>query len=136
MALFNPSMKPSTFHDWVKRGKFVACKDVRGYYALNQTRQKLGMPLVDIAEYRQKLAGEEASERSQELFHAGLAVTVPEAIDAKLPIKLPAAMTREESEQVLALYKALYKHLQDLKLFSEDARIGFVAGALLDRNLL
>ena len=129
MVLFDPPLPKSTFHDRANRGEFASSK-VSGYYLLNKTRKKLGMDPVDVAEYRQKLASIKDSERQRQLFHAALAVTVPEAIDAKLPLELPSEMTREESETVLAKYKSLHQHLKELKLTGKDARVGFVAGEL------
>jgi hypothetical protein len=130
MALFDPPLKPSTFHNRANKGDFVLCKGLRGYYALNATRKKLGMPLVDPETYRDKLAQADESERARQLLHAALAVTVPEAIEAGLPLTLPSAMTLSEGETVLSKHKAFFSELERYHLESRDGRIGFVAGAL------
>ncbi|MDP0497980.1 MAG: hypothetical protein Q7Q73_17400 [Verrucomicrobiota bacterium JB024] len=129
MALFNPPLPKSTFHDRVKRGEFASSK-VPGHYLLNATRKKLGMPLVDAKAYRAKLAQADESERARQLLHAALAVTVPEAIEAGLPLTLPSAMTLSEGETVLSKHKAFFSELERYHLESRDGRIGFVAGAL------
>ena len=69
MALFNPPLPKSTFHDRVKRGEFASSK-VPGHYLLNATRKKLGMPLLDAKALRAELAQADESERDRQLLHA------------------------------------------------------------------
>ena len=51
MALFNPPLPKSTFHDRAKGGECVSSR-VPGHYLLNATRKKQGMPLLDAKALR------------------------------------------------------------------------------------
>ncbi|BCU76845.1 hypothetical protein [Luteolibacter sp. LG18] len=40
---FHPPLPRSTFHDFVKKGKIVPFKDLRGFYKLNDSLRRLGL---------------------------------------------------------------------------------------------
>ena len=40
---FSPPLASSTFHDWVKKGKIVPMKGIRGFYLLNDSLRRLGL---------------------------------------------------------------------------------------------
>lgn len=45
--LFDPPIGRSTFFDLVERGKIAKVKGLRGYYRLNESLRRLGMPEVE-----------------------------------------------------------------------------------------
>jgi hypothetical protein len=53
-ALFNPHLGQSTFYKKVASGEIVKCRIIEGFYMLNATRRNLGLPPVDVEEYRRK----------------------------------------------------------------------------------
>ena len=46
-AFFTPPIAKSTFYDLVQRGTIAEVHGLRGYYRLNQSLSRLGMPAVD-----------------------------------------------------------------------------------------
>src|SRR4051812_19616633 len=44
---FEPPIAKSTFFDLVARGKVAKVRELRGYYRLNETLQRLGLSAVD-----------------------------------------------------------------------------------------
>ena len=45
-SYFSPPLARSTFYDLVNRGKIQPVSGVRGYYRLNASLQRMGMPVV------------------------------------------------------------------------------------------
>ncbi|WPJ95256.1 helix-turn-helix domain-containing protein [Coraliomargarita algicola] len=46
--LFHPPPAKSTFHEWINKGLIVQARGLSGYYLLNKTRVRLGLPPVDV----------------------------------------------------------------------------------------
>ena len=44
---FHPPIGKSTFYDLVKRGRIAQVHGLRGYYRLNESLRRLGLPAVD-----------------------------------------------------------------------------------------
>jgi hypothetical protein len=42
-SFFSPPLPPSTFHDFVKKGKILPMKHIRGLYRLNASLSRLGL---------------------------------------------------------------------------------------------
>lgn len=56
-AFFSPPLAKSTFYDLVNRGKIFPVAGVRGYYRLNASLRKLGMPPVkELTQPKEALA--------------------------------------------------------------------------------
>ena len=45
-SFFDPPLAPSSFHDLVNKGKIVPMKGMRGFYLLNESLRKMGLPEV------------------------------------------------------------------------------------------
>ncbi|QJE95280.1 hypothetical protein [Luteolibacter luteus] len=61
---FSPPLAKSTFYDLVNRGKIFPVSGVRGYYRLNASLRKLGMPLVMSPPETRSAPGQEIRHRS------------------------------------------------------------------------
>ena len=129
MACFDPPMSSTTFHRWANEGRF-ASSGVPGRYLLNKTRKKLGLPPADTRPFMERIEDISTNKREKQLFQAALAVTIPECIDAGLPIELPSEMTTKEATQVMKKHKELYETLASHGIVSKESRVAFVVGAL------
>ncbi|MDP0495770.1 MAG: hypothetical protein Q7Q73_06135, partial [Verrucomicrobiota bacterium JB024] len=78
---------------------------------------------MDAKALRAELVQADESERACQLLHAALAVTVPEAIEAGLPLNLPSAMTLSEGETVLSKHKAFFA---ELERYADDFIVGII----------
>ena len=101
--LFDPPIGRSTFFDLVERGKIAKVKGLRGYYRLNESLRRLGMPEVEKPPGN---AGDESSLNDRILADFALSLCIPE---------LP------EPSELLSALKGL-KALPERLAFAQGAR--------------
>lgn len=97
--LFDKPLPDSTFHDRVNRGEIRPSR-IRGYYLLNATRINLGLPEIDIQEYRRSQSHKANTTRM--LVFTALATLLPEHVVTQgLPFEpLADSMTSLEIQRV------------------------------------
>jgi hypothetical protein len=65
---FSPPLATSTFHDFVKKGKIVPLKGIRGFYKLNESLRLLG--LREVSELPMEVPSRTAEEIIRLAFNA------------------------------------------------------------------
>jgi len=120
--LFDPPIGRSTFFDLVERGKIAKVKGLRGYYRLNESLRRLGMPEVEKPPGN---AGDESSLNDRILADFALSLCIPELPE---PSELLShALSGEEVLKVLRLQRTYSFALKGLKALPE--RLAFAQGA-------
>lgn len=121
-SYFEPKIAKSTFYDLVNRGKIAGVPGLRGYYRLNESLSRLGMPPVE------KLPG--AAEKSTGLSDRAL---VDIALSICMPDELPAPsellshpLTADEVLKISQMQR-IYSASLD-KIDNSQGRLKFVEG--------
>jgi hypothetical protein len=118
---FDPPIGRSTFFDLVERGKIAKVKGLRGYYRLNESLRRLGMPEVE------KLPGNGGSNEplsARILVDLALSLCIP---DLPEPSELLThALSGEEVLKVLRLQRAYDFALLGIESLPE--RLAFAQG--------
>lgn len=130
-TLFDPPIARSTFYKKVDDGVVVKCRGIDGYYRLNATRAKLGLPQVDVQAYRaqnRKSVREVAFTADQQLGLTAVAILVPEVVRLyPLPF-FPISLTPEEEARVMELAAAMKPGVEALESLAE--RLFFAGGVV------
>ncbi len=126
-ALTDPPVPKSTFFDWVKKGKVVRAKGLRGYYLLNKTRKKLGLPQVDVS--RQPETQDPFTPNSdRSLTFLALGMIVQEALSVFVEEEVPELITMRDFFLVEAIVRKHKPALAEIK--DPVERLAYVGGAL------
>ena len=119
--LFDPPIGRSTFFDLVERGKIAKVKGLRGYYRLNESLRRMGMPEVERPPGN---ARDESSLNDRILADFALSLCISELPEpSELLIH---ALSGEEVLKVLRLQRSYSFALRTIKLLPE--RLAFAQG--------
>ena len=109
-SFFSPPIAKSTFYDLVQRGKIAEVRGVRGYYRLNESLSRLGMPPVERLPQGE---GASTALNDRALVDIALSICLPD----ELPIPselLMHELTAGETLKVARLLRAYEKGLNDI----------------------
>lgn len=129
MALFDPPIGTSAFNVRKNNGEFVSSK-VRGFYLLNKTRKKLGMPPVDISGYRVEQEKVDETQLLRERYFLALTLVVPEALEVFTERNLPETLSFRDAETIQGMVKRYRDDLEVNGINDTTARLAFVGAAL------
>jgi len=119
--LFDPPIGRSTFFDLVERGKIAKVRGLRGYYRLNESLRRLGMPEVE------KLPGnglDDGPLNDRVLADFALTLCVPELPEPSE--LLTHALSGEDVLTVLRLQRSYSFALKGIKTLPD--RLAFAQG--------
>jgi hypothetical protein len=117
--LFDPPIGRSTFFDLVDRGKIAKVRGLRGYYRLNESLRRLGMPEVE------KLPGrDDGPLNDRVLADFALTLCIPELPEPSE--LLTHALSGEEVLKVLRLQRTYSFALKGIKTLPD--RLAFAQG--------
>ena len=120
--LFDPPIGRSTFFDLVDRGKIAKIRGLRGYYRLNESLRRLGMPEVEKLPGN---GGDDGPLNDRVLADFALSLCIPELPE---PSELLAhALSGEEVLKILRLQRTYSFALKKIKALPE--RLAFAQGA-------
>jgi hypothetical protein len=113
-TLFQPPIARSTFYKKVKEGVVVKCRAVDGYYMLNVTRRNLGLPQIDVLDFRERHGRDDRITFPMEnrLAVVAMAVLLPELVRMYPPSFFPEWLSDGEVRKVKALAEALQPELE------------------------
>lgn len=119
---FDPPIGKSTFYDLVERGKIVPIKGLRGFYRLNESLRRLGMPPAARVSEGTSRPGtlDDAS-----LAEIALALAMPDEVMAPAAL-LDHELTGKEVLQVARLQRAYSQKL--CEIHDSRERLGFAQG--------
>jgi hypothetical protein len=122
MKYFKPKIGKSTFYDLVQRGKIAEVHGLRGYYRLNESLRRLGLPAVDQLPSDERTS-DGLSDRA--LVDIALSICMPDELP--VPSELLAhALTADEVLKVGSLQRAYSVALSDIH--DRRARLNFAQG--------
>jgi hypothetical protein len=111
LELFNPPPSRSSFFEWVKSGRIIKARGLKGYYLLNATRRKLRVPPVDVASFRKQEAT--PANRKLQLVYTALMLIVPEMTAVIRGIEIPEVLAPAEVVEIKRLAAAHRKPLME-----------------------
>jgi hypothetical protein len=118
---FDPPIGRSTFFDLVERGKIAKVKGLRGYYRLNESLRRLGMPEVEKLPGN---GGDDGPLNDRVLVDFALSLCIPELPEpGEL---LNHALSGQEVLQVLRFQRSYDFALRGIKSLPE--RLAFAQG--------
>ena len=117
---FEPPIGKSTFFDLVNRGKIAEVKELRGYYRLNESLRRLGLPQVD--ELPRAAAG---GLDKRVLADIALDLCMPD----ELPVPSELLTQALSADDVLEVLRLQGGYAQELSaLHSHEERMAFAQG--------
>jgi len=117
---FEPPISKSAFYDLVKRGKIAELKELRGFYRLNESLRRLGLPPVD------QLPRAPAGGLDKRVL-ADIALDLCTPDEQPIPSELlDQALTGDEVLEVVRLKGAYRQELSTLH--SREERLAFAQG--------
>jgi len=120
--LFDPPIGKSTFFDLVERGKIAKVRGLRGYYRLNESLRRLGMPEVEKLPGN---GGDDSALNERVLADFALSLCIPELPEPSE--LLTHALTGAEVLTVLRLQRSYSFALKGIKALPD--RLAFAQGA-------
>lgn len=139
LEFFDPPPGRSTFFEWVNAGKIVSAgsgKVLKGYYALNASLQRLGLPLIDVSRYRERMKKVPAVARERQLLFAAMAALSEEVLLCPAD-ELPRELTPGDVEKIKGYVEmhrpALDPDLGSAHFLSDGLRRLAYAGGVLDQ---
>jgi hypothetical protein len=113
-ALFQPPIARSTFYKKVDQGVVVKCRAVDGYYMLNVTRRNLGLPQIDVHDFRERHGRDDriAFPIEKRLAVVAMAVLLPDLVRIYPPSFFPEWLSDAETTKVRELAEILRPELE------------------------
>lgn len=105
---FNPPPGRSTFYDWRSKGLIVPAstsKELKGYYKLNASLKRLGLPIQDVKAWREAHVRIKGNERQRSLVFTALAILVEELMLCPAD-EFSSGLSEKEMEVVRKVYSA------------------------------
>lgn len=143
LSFFDPSPSRSTFYEWVDQGLVIPggnAKALKGYYKLNESLARLGLPMVDVNEWRKAKSLGDEYKRTRCLYVSVMAIFVEELLLTHS--EEPADhLNAKEMDQMVRVFKAHQPYLDpDFPPFQKDGvaypikdlkeRLAYVGGVL------
>ena len=117
---FEPPIGKSTFHDLVARGKIAELEELRGFYRLNESLHRLGLPQVEEIP-----RGSTGALDKLALADIALHLCMPDELPAPSAV-LEHALTADEVLEVVSLQRAYSQQLSAIHIPAE--RLKFAQG--------
>jgi len=122
MRFFGPPIGKSTFYNLVRKGVIVKMKEVQGYYLLNESLVRLGLPHVS-----ELPAPPDAAWRERQLTELALSLAAPDVVPRPSWMLTDDRLTAHERSHVALLAMSHFRELQKITLQPE--RLAYVTGA-------
>ena len=120
--LFHPPPAKATFHRWVNEEVVVMARGLSGYFLLNRTRVRLGMPPVDVNAYRESLVMPEQQK--------------PEVPDEAVVVEAPIPSIRAHPPQLMTVKEAAKYLTVSPASMHRELKAGRIRFARLGRRIL
>lgn len=126
LKYFNPPPKRSTFYDWRDQGLVVpagSSKVLKGYYKLNASLKRLGLPIQDIKAWRTENLKNEGNLRERSLIFTALAVLTEELMLCPAD-EFATGLNEKELNSLGKVYEAHRKYLDiTVESFEEEGSV-------------
>ena len=123
MRFFGPPIGRSTFYNLVRRGVIVKIKEVQGYYLLNESLVRLGLPPVS-----ELPATPDAAQREKQLVELALNLAAPDVVPMPSWMLTDDRLTAHEKSHVALLAMHHHRKMQDITLLPD--RLDYLQGVL------
>lgn len=128
MRFFAPPIGKSTFYNLVRRGVIVKVEEVQGYYLLNESLARLGLPPVNEVP-----APPDAAQRERELLEFAMRMAAPDVVDTPRWIRRKGEdLTAHEKSHMVLL--AMYHRKKMETITSPQERLAYVRGVFAPRT--
>ena len=123
MRFFGPPIGKSTFYNLVGRGVIVKIKEVQGYYLLNESLVRLGLPPVSGLPLTPDAAG-----RERQLVELAMSLAAPDVVPVPSWMLTDDRLTAHEKSHVGLLAMHHYRNMQNITL--QPDRLDYLKGVL------
>lgn len=123
MRFFGPPIGKSTFYNLVRRGVIVKMQEVQGYYLLNESLVRLGLPHVSGLPVTP-----DAARRERQLVELALSLAAPDVVPVPSWMLTDARLTAHEKSHVALLSMHHHRKMQDITL--QPDRVAYLQGVL------
>lgn len=128
MRFFGPPIGKSTFYNLVRRGVIVKLKEVQGYYLLNESLVRLGLPHVS-----ELPATPDAAQRERELLEFAMRMAAPDVVDTpRWILRKGEKLTAHEKSHMVLL--AMHHGRKMETITSPHERLAYVRGVFAPRS--
>jgi hypothetical protein len=121
LRFFGPPIGKSTFYNLVRRGVIVKIKEVQGYYLLNESLVRLGLPHVS-----ELPATPDAAQRERQLLEFAMSLAAPDVVAQPSWMLGDDRLTDHEKSHVALLALHHQREMADLTL--QPVRLAYVRG--------
>jgi hypothetical protein len=123
LRFFAPPIGKSTFYNLVKRGVIVKIKEVQGYYLLNESLVRLGLPPVS-----ELPATPDAAQREVQLAELAMRLAAPDVVRPPRWMLGDVILTDHEKSHVALLAMFHQRQMEDVT--ERPEREAYVDGVL------